>query len=100
MIVTRREINQTKIAKWSDVDNFRSFPSLQELRIRGCPLMEEYTAHERRSLLVARYVLGTSGSMNTNVFSTNTLSRFGLVSWDRCVKRGRTDSEDCVLASL
>ena len=68
MIVTRREINQTKIAKWSDVDNFRSFPSLQELRIRGCPLMEEYTAHERRSLLVARYVLGTSGFMNTNVF--------------------------------
>jgi len=47
-------VNQTKIAKWSDVDNFRSFPSLQELRIRGCPLMEEYTAHERRSLLVAR----------------------------------------------
>ena len=79
--MTRREINQTKIAKWSDVDNFRSFPSLQELRIRGCPLMEEYTAHERRSLLVARYVLGTSGFMklNTHDFSTNALSQFGLV---------------------
>ena len=48
-------VNMTKIADWSDVDNFRTFPSLQELRIRGTPLMEEYTAHERRSLLVARY---------------------------------------------
>lgn len=47
-------VNATRIAKWEDVDNFRTFPSLQELRIRGCPLMEEYTAHERRSLLVAR----------------------------------------------
>ena len=47
-------VNATKISRWEDVDNFRTFPALQELRIRGCPLMYEYTAHERRSLLIAR----------------------------------------------
>ena len=63
-------VNMTKIADWSDVDNFRTFPSLQELRIRGTPLMEEYTAHERRSLLVARYTFGNMNYCVCRVFTS------------------------------
>lgn len=47
-------LSTTKISEWSDIDNLRTFPSLTELRIRNCPILEEYTAHERRMLLVAR----------------------------------------------
>ena len=30
------------------------FPSLSDLRIKHCPVLEEYTAHERRMMLIAR----------------------------------------------
>ncbi len=47
-------LNTTKIDSWADIDRLRLFPALAELRLRHCPLLDEYTAHERRMLLVAR----------------------------------------------
>ena len=47
-------LNITRIPDWSDLDKLREYPSLTELRIKHCPVLEEYTAHERRMMLVAR----------------------------------------------
>ena len=47
-------LNITKLADWNDLDKLRGFPSLSDLRIKHCPVLEEYTAHERRMMLVAR----------------------------------------------
>lgn len=47
-------LNITKLADWTDLDKLRGFPSLSDLRIKHCPVLEEYTAHERRMMLVAR----------------------------------------------
>ena len=47
-------LNITRIPDWSDLDKLREYPSLAELRIKHCPVLEEYTAHERRMMLVAR----------------------------------------------
>ena len=47
-------LNITKISEWTDLDKLRKYPNLTELRIKHCPLLEEYTAHERRMMLIAR----------------------------------------------
>ena len=47
-------LNITKITHWSDLDKLRKYPNLTDLRIKHCPLLEEYTAHERRMMLIAR----------------------------------------------
>ena len=47
-------LNITKLADWADLDKLRGFPSLSDLRIKHCPVLEEYTAHERRMMLIAR----------------------------------------------
>lgn len=47
-------LNITKIQHWSDLDKLRKYPNLTELRIKHCPLLEEYTAHERRRMIIAR----------------------------------------------
>ena len=47
-------LNITRVPEWSDLDKMREYPSLTELRIKHCPVLEEYTAHERRMMLVAR----------------------------------------------
>lgn len=52
--LTTLNINTTKISSWEDIDNFRTFPKLVELRVKNCPLLDNYTAHERRMLLIAR----------------------------------------------
>ena len=52
--LTTLNVNTTKISSWTDIDKFRKFPKLSELRVKNCPLLDNYTAHERRSLLVAR----------------------------------------------
>ena len=52
--LTTLNVNTTKISKWDDIDKFRKFPKLSELRVKNCPLLDNYTAHERRMLLVAR----------------------------------------------
>lgn len=47
-------LNMTRISEWSDLDQLRKYPNLTDLRIKHCPLLEEYTAHERRMMLIAR----------------------------------------------
>lgn len=47
-------ISTTKIRDWSEVDKLRQFPALEDLRIAHCPFLEEYTAHEKRMMLIAR----------------------------------------------
>jgi len=47
-------ISTTKISSWAEVDKLRQFPGLKDLRIQGCPFLDEYTAHEKRMLLIAR----------------------------------------------
>ena len=52
--LTTLNVNTTKISSWEDIDKFRTFPKLVELRVKNCPLLDNYTAHERRMLLIAR----------------------------------------------
>ena len=47
-------VSTTKINSWSEVEKLRKFPGLDELRIQGCPFLDEYTAHEKRMMLIAR----------------------------------------------
>jgi len=47
-------ISTTKIKDWAEVDKLRKFPALEDLRISHCPFLEEYTAHEKRMMLIAR----------------------------------------------
>lgn len=47
-------VSTTKIKSWQEVEKLRKFPGLNELRIQGCPFLDEYTAHEKRMMLVAR----------------------------------------------
>jgi hypothetical protein len=46
-------LTTNRISRWSDIDHLRTFPALAELRFKNSPLLEDYTAHERRMLLVA-----------------------------------------------
>jgi hypothetical protein len=43
-----------QIKDWNDLDRLRQYPNLKELRVKHCPLLEEYTAHERRMMVIAR----------------------------------------------
>ena len=56
MIYSSHNINYLsfQIKEWNDLDKLRKYPNLKELRIKHCPLLEEYTAHERRMMLIAR----------------------------------------------
>lgn len=47
-------ISTTKIHDWSEVDKLREFPALADLRISHCPFLDEFTAHEKRMMLIAR----------------------------------------------
>lgn len=49
-------LNTTELASWDEIERLSKFPSLECVRIQGCPLWEsnEYTEHERRQLLIAR----------------------------------------------
>ncbi|KAL1506392.1 hypothetical protein ABEB36_005764 [Hypothenemus hampei] len=49
-------LNSTNLSSWDDIEYLAKFPSLQCVRIQGCPLWEsnEYTEYERRQLLIAR----------------------------------------------
>jgi len=42
------------LSTWNDIDTLAAFPALTCLRVLGCPLLENYTKHERRQLLLAR----------------------------------------------
>ena len=47
-------LSTTKISTWEEVDKLRKFPSLSELRLQHCPVLNELSAHERRMMIVAR----------------------------------------------
>jgi hypothetical protein len=47
-------LSTTKISSWNEVDRLRSLPMLKELRLQHCPVLSEYTVHERRMLLISR----------------------------------------------
>lgn len=47
-------MNNNKLSQWDEIDKLRLFPSLQDIRVLGLPFYEEYTAHERRQLLIGR----------------------------------------------
>ena len=47
-------LSTTKIGEWPQVDKLRVFPKLRELRLQHCPVLNGFTAHERRIQLVAR----------------------------------------------
>ena len=52
--ITSLNLNITKLHDWNDLDKLRHYPTLSDLRIKHCPVLEEYTAHERRMMLIAR----------------------------------------------
>ncbi len=42
------------LSKWEDIERLNFFPKLEEVKAKGIPLLEPYTAQERRSLLLAQ----------------------------------------------
>jgi len=47
-------VSTTKIRSWQEVEKLRLFPGLNDLRIQNCPFLDDYTAHEKRMMLIAR----------------------------------------------
>jgi len=47
-------VSTTKIASWQEVEKLRAFPGLNDLRIQGCPFLDEFNRKEKRTMLVAR----------------------------------------------
>jgi len=52
--LTSLNISTTKVSSWTEVEKLRQFPGLRDLRIQGSPVLDEYTAHEKRMMLIAR----------------------------------------------
>lgn len=47
-------VSTTALNSWTQVDKLRNYPALSDLRIQGCKFLGEYTAYERRMMLIAR----------------------------------------------
>ena len=47
-------VSTTKISSWEEVEKLRRFPGLNDLRIQGCPFLDELNRKEKRTMLVAR----------------------------------------------
>ena len=47
-------MSTTKINSWQEVEKLRRFPGLNDLRIQGCPFLDELNRKEKRTMLVAR----------------------------------------------
>ncbi len=47
-------LSTTEVSAWEEVDRLRLLPALSELRLRRCPVLRGLTAHERRTMLIAR----------------------------------------------
>ena len=47
-------VSITKISNWDEVEKLRQFSGLNDLRIQGCPFLDEFTRKEKRMMLVAR----------------------------------------------
>lgn len=44
------------LSRWEDIERLNFFPKLQEVKAMGIPLLEPYSTHERRCLLLAQWV--------------------------------------------
>lgn len=57
-------LNHTGLSCWEDIERLNLFPALVEVKAKGIPLLQELSAEERRSLLLARLpsVLQLNGS--------------------------------------
>lgn len=42
------------LSKWEDIARLNFFPKLEEVKAMGIPLLQPYTTHERRCLLLAQ----------------------------------------------
>ncbi|XP_022616589.1 tubulin-specific chaperone cofactor E-like protein [Seriola dumerili] len=47
-------LNNAGLSKWEDIERLNFFPKLEEVKVMGIPLLQPYTTHERRSLLLAQ----------------------------------------------
>ncbi|XP_033498039.1 tubulin-specific chaperone cofactor E-like protein isoform X2 [Epinephelus lanceolatus] len=47
-------LNNSGLSKWEDIERLNFFPKLQEVKAMGIPLLEPYSTHERRCLLLAQ----------------------------------------------
>ncbi|XP_072769863.1 alpha-tectorin isoform X1 [Nerophis lumbriciformis] len=47
-------LNNSGLSKWEDIERLNFLPKLQEIKAKGIPLLEPYTAQERRCLLLAQ----------------------------------------------
>jgi len=47
-------VSTTKINNWLEVEKLRKFPGLNDLKIQGCPFLDELNRKEKRMMLVAR----------------------------------------------
>ncbi|XP_068457010.1 tubulin-specific chaperone cofactor E-like protein [Clinocottus analis] len=47
-------LNNSGLSKWEDIERLNFFPKLEEVKAKGIPLLQTYTTHERRSLLLAQ----------------------------------------------
>jgi len=52
--LTSLNVSTTKINSWQEVEKLRRFPGLNDLRIQGCPFLDELNRKEKRAMLVAR----------------------------------------------
>lgn len=46
-------LNNSGLSKWEDIARLNFFPKLEEVKAMGIPLLQPYTTHERRCLLLA-----------------------------------------------
>lgn len=47
-------LNNSGLSKWEDIERLNFLPKLVEVKAKGIPLLQPYTTHERRSLLLAQ----------------------------------------------
>lgn len=47
-------LNNSGLSKWEDIERLNYIPKLKEVKAKGIPLLQPYTTHERRSLLLAQ----------------------------------------------
>ncbi|XP_029304496.1 tubulin-specific chaperone cofactor E-like protein isoform X2 [Cottoperca gobio] len=47
-------LNNSGLSKWADIERLNFFPKLKEVKLKGIPLLQTYSNHERCSLLLAQ----------------------------------------------
>ncbi|XP_062894899.1 tubulin-specific chaperone cofactor E-like protein [Mobula hypostoma] len=47
-------LHNSGLNSWDDVDKLKAFPKLEEVRLLGIPLLQNYSEEERRKLVIAR----------------------------------------------